>query len=255
MIASLAMYDWPEQSGHWDALWQVLREGLSTRGIAAPDRLTRDTGLWDVWQSPDLVLGQTCGLPYRTRLHGNVTLLGAFDHGLPGCLPGYYNSVLVVRRDATGDLADFLDRTLAYNGLDSESGWAAAQAAALGLGRPFRRKVYSGAHRASARMVAAGEADIAAIDAETWRLVERHLPETAGALRVLARTEPTPGLPLIAAPGQDAAAIVGAIRAALVRLPEDTRAALHIEDFVKIPATAYLAVPPPPSLSQTMEHA
>ena len=73
--------------------------------------------------------------------------------------------------------------------------------------------VVSGAHAASVPLVAGGGADLAAVDAVSWRYARRFLPE-AGRLRVLMLTEPTPGLPYIAALGTDtrphAAALAGA---------------------------------------------
>lgn len=250
MIASLSMYDWPEQSGHWDRFWTVVRQALGDHGIAAPDKLTRVGRLWDHWTSPDLVLGQTCGMPYRTRLHGKVTLLGALDHGLTGCPKGFYNSVIVARRGASPRLADHVDSTLAYNGLDSESGWAALQNVARGQGFFFRRKLHSGSHRASATMVADGKADIASIDAETWRLVEAHAPEVADKLTVLLRTPPTPGLPLITRKGVDPAPYRRAIHDAIRAAGPDVLTPLHLHGFAEIPADDYLAVPVPPSPSQ-----
>ncbi|AZQ67317.1 hypothetical protein EF888_09375 [Silicimonas algicola] len=250
MIASLAMYDWPHQQHHWDRLWDHLRDAIRARGIDAPDALTRHGSLWDHWQSSDLVLGQSCGMPYRTRLHGKVALVGALDHGLPDAPPGWYNSVLVVHRDAAGHLADFSDRTLAYNGQDSESGWAAPQAAAADAGFRFTRSLHTGAHRASLRAVAERRADIAAIDAETWRLACRSLPGTTGRLRVIGTTRPTPGLPLIAARSHDPDRLAEAVESALAAAEPSTLDALHIRGFVRIPAADYLAVPIPAPPSQ-----
>ena len=64
----------------------------------------------------------------------------------------------------------------------------------------------TGAHVASVERVAAGTADVAAIDLVTWGYCQRH-QAAAGRLRVLRLTEPTPGLPDIAAPGADVAAL------------------------------------------------
>lgn len=245
MIASLAMYDWPAQSRHWDDFWDHLRDAIRARGLPAPRSLTRGGDLWNHWTSPDLVLGQTCGMPYRTRLHGTVTLVGALDHGLSDAPAGYYYSNLVVRRGADGTLADFCDRILAYNGPDSESGWAAAQNTAHAHGVRFTRKLHTGSHRNSALAVAEGKADIAAIDAETWRLIERHMPDSASRLRVLTRSVPTPGLPLIAAQGTDPDLLAQAVASALTTASPVTLRALHIRGFVRTPAEAYLAVRTP----------
>ncbi len=95
-------------------------------------------------------------------------------------------------------------------------------------------------------MVAEGETDIAAIDAETWRLIERFAPDIASGLRVVMRTPPTPGLPLIAAKGADVEACRDAIRDALKAVRPQTLTALDITGFVVIPPEDYLAVPVPP---------
>jgi len=93
MIASLGMYDRPETMAANDRLWALVRDGLRARGIAAPEALTRGAGAyWQAWEDPALVLSQTCGFPYRAKLHGKVTLVASPDYGLQGCPPGYYCS-------------------------------------------------------------------------------------------------------------------------------------------------------------------
>jgi ABC-type phosphate/phosphonate transport system substrate-binding protein len=251
MIASLAMYDWPQVAAANDRLWVLIRDGLRAEGIAVPNALTRDDSLWRVWESPDLVLAQTCGMPYRTRLHGHVALLGTPDYGLPDAPPGHYYSELIVRADAEGELADFIPRVFAFNGHDSQSGWAAPQneLARRGL-PPFTHTLHTRAHRESARAVADGRADIAAIDAVTWRLYRDHFPDEASRLRVLTHTRPTPGLPLITALSQPAARITHAATAAVAALTAADRTLLHLNGLVFIPPADYLAVPTPPPPSQ-----
>lgn len=241
MIASLAMYDMAPVRPATDRWWRAIRAELGD----GPDRLTRDRDPWEVWQSPDLLLAQTCGLPYRTRLHGAVTLVGTPDYGLPGCPPGYYRSVLVARADGDAGLAAAARGTLAFNDALSQSGWAAPITHLAGLGLAPGGLLRTGAHALSARAVADGRADLAAIDAMTWELLCAHDP-VAAALRVIATTEPTPGLPLITARGRDPAPIAAAVRAAIARLPEPDRRALHLRGLVDFSADAYLAVPTPP---------
>ncbi|SPH17081.1 hypothetical protein DEA8626_00595 [Defluviimonas aquaemixtae] len=247
MIASLAMYDWPQNAAENDRLWIRIRQALADEGIAAPEGLTRDGSLWDIWECPALVLAQTCGMPYRTRLHGRVQLVATPDYGLPDAPAGHYYSVLVTRADEPGGFADFVERRLAYNDPLSQSGWAAPQNRALLFGRGFTRTLRTGAHRDSARAVAERRADIAAIDAVTWRLIARHLPDLAAQLRLIDHSEPTPGLPLITSPGQDAATIARAVGAAIAALDSVDRTATGIRGLVAIPSEAYLAVPTPAS--------
>ncbi|MCY1127763.1 PhnD/SsuA/transferrin family substrate-binding protein [Frigidibacter sp. RF13] len=247
MIASLPMYDWPEVQPANDQLWASVRDRLRATGLAAPETLSRDRRAHD-WTAPDLLLSQTCGFPYRTALHGKVTLVGTPDYGLEGAPPGYYYSVLVVPADRGGDWQDFIDGTLAINGYDSQSGWAAPQNHAAGVGRRFGRILVTGAHRDSATAVADGEADIAAIDAMTWRLVEAYRPDVARRLRICARTTPTPGLPLITALRDHAGLLRTAFAETIAALAPEDRKSLHLQGVVQIPASAYLAVPTPPGM-------
>jgi ABC-type phosphate/phosphonate transport system substrate-binding protein len=213
-VAALPMYDWPEARDANDGFWARVRDGLRARGVAAPEALSRDLPPMAGWTHPRLLLGQTCGLPLVGALAGRVAVVGAEDRGLPGCPPGWYRSAVVARADDPREaLADFRGAALAVNGFDSQSGWGSILHHAAPLaegGRFFGRIRVTGAHVASVDRVAEGAADLAAIDLVTWGYCLRHRP-AAGRLRVLMLTEPTPGLPYIAAPGTD----VAALRAAL----------------------------------------
>lgn len=248
MIASLGMYDASPLQKANDRLWALVRAGLDARGIAAPQVLTRGEGAyWPAWQDPDLVLSQTCGLPYRSRLHGKVTLIGAPDHGLAGVPRGHYRSVLVVRADDPREgLAAYAQAPMAFNDDLSQSGWAAPANMAADLGLRLSPRLRTGSHRASAAAVAAGRADLAALDAVTWAMMQEDGEPSVAALRVLAETPPTPALPYIAAAGADGAAIFAALDAAIAALDPDDRDALHLRGLVALPAEAWLAVPIPP---------
>lgn len=247
MIASLPMYDLPPLQEVNDRFWQAIRTHLGD----GPDALSRSDDLWQQWLAPDLILSQTCGYPYRARLHGRVGLVGTPDFDLPGCPPGHYNSVFVVRADDPREtLNAFASARFAYNEAMSQSGWAAPQTHVRVQGFSFDTLVQTGAHRASMLAVSEGRADIAALDAQTWRLLQRHDPACDG-VRELARTAPTPALPYITALGRDGAAIFAAIAAAIAGLDAADRAALGLRAIVAISPEAYLAVPTPPSPAMT----
>lgn len=250
MIASLPMYDWPSLVPAHDALWAGIRDRLRAAGHEAPESLDREIGMWEAWESAELVLGQTCGLPYRARLHGRVALVGALDYALAAAPPGYYYSVFVVRPGDDTEVAAYSGRCLAFNGQDSQSGWAAPQNHAAALGFRFLSTLHTGAHRDSARAVADGRADIAAIDAVTWRILSAELPDLAARLTAIGHTAPTPGLPLITALGRDPAPIAEAVAGAVAALSEPHRRALGLAGFTAIPAAEYLAVPNPAPPSQ-----
>ena len=256
MIASLGMYDRPETAAANDRLWSGIRDGLRAEGIDAPDALTRGAhAYWDAWQSPGLVFSQTCGFPFRAKLHDQVTLIGTPDYALPGCPPGHYNSVFVARKDdPRASLAEFSGAAFAFNEDLSQSGWAAPQNHAHRHGLHFAPSLQTGSHRLSALAVAETRADIAAIDALTWELLAQYEPFAAD-LQEIARTEPpTPVLPFITAKGADPALFFRVTAAAIAALSAADRATLHLRGLVRIPAESYLAVPTPPSPAQIAQH-
>ncbi len=251
MIASLGMYDFGAAMAANDRLWALIRTRLAGRGIAAPEALTRgEHAYWDAWQSSDLILSQTCGYPFRARLHGNVTYAGTPDYGVEGCAPGHYRSVFVARGDDPRQaLADFNGARFAYNEALSQSGWAAPQTHAAKLGISLPPRLQTGGHRLSAHAVAEGRADIAALDAVTFALLQDSDP-VAKQLKVVAMTDPTPGLPYITATGNDPQPIFDAASEAIAALAPADRAILRLKGFVRLAVADYLAVPNPPSPEQ-----
>lgn len=242
MIAALPMYDRPETAAANDRLWQGIRASLGY----GPETLTRDGDLWDIWQSPDLLLAQTCGYPFRARLHPHVQLIGTPVLALPDCPPGQYCSAIVIRADDPRKAPqDFAKARFAYNEALSQSGWAAPQNWAAARGFAFSNPIRTGAHRASAMAVTEGRADIAAIDALTWEILRTHDRFTDN-LRVLARTDPTPALPYITARTRDPAPIFAALQSAIAGLSRADRATLGITGVIRLPASEYLNMPNPP---------
>ncbi|MCE8510342.1 PhnD/SsuA/transferrin family substrate-binding protein [Ruegeria pomeroyi] len=244
MTAMLGMYDMPPLRAANDRFWALIRAELGY----GPETLDRTRDVWAIWRDPELVLAQTCGMPYRTRLHGHVQLVGTPDYGLPGCPPGHYRSVFVARADDARALPELVGGTFAYNEALSQSGWAAPMTHLQAIGLAPAALLESGAHAASAAAVAEGRADLAALDALTWTLLCEHT-DLGAQLREVAHTTPTSVLPYITAPGRDAAAIAAAVRTAIANLDPADRAALHLKGLVDIPASAYLSIPNPPTPS------
>ncbi|MEX2518183.1 MAG: PhnD/SsuA/transferrin family substrate-binding protein [Paracoccaceae bacterium] len=235
------MYDWPEVEPATAALWRALRRALIEAGFDAPKALSSPSDLWAHWRDPDLLLSQTCGLPFAARLRDAVSLVGAPAYDIPGCTPGRYRSEIVVRADdAAGDVAALKGRRFAYNDRDSQSGWAAFAAAFVDPTAFFRDCIPSGGHRLSIRAVAEGRADAASIDAVSWRLALAHEP-AAAELRVLGSTPPTPGLPYITAqrPVAEVDRIAAAVAAGVAMLAEESRAALFLKGFVPLEEAHY----------------
>ncbi|MEH6645894.1 phosphate/phosphite/phosphonate ABC transporter substrate-binding protein [Sulfitobacter sp.] len=246
MIASLMMYARPELDAALTTYWHFIRARLAAEGIEAPETLAQGAAEFDVWEDPALVLSQTCGMPYRTKLHRSVQLVGTPDYSLDGLLPGYYRSAIVVPADDPRvDIEAYATARLAFNMADSQSGFAAIYAHTKAAGFWFTDRVQSGGHVNSARMVAHGTADIASIDAQTWRLIQRYEPWPTQ-LRVLEYTTPTPGLPYITGPQHDANTVFGAVSGAIADLSAEDRSMLDLNGLVAIPQSAYIAVQNPP---------
>lgn len=245
MIASLMMYARPELEQAHARYWTAIRAELAARGIDSPVNLANDAPAFDVWQSPELVFSQTCGMPYRMHLRDHAVLVGTPDYGLAGCAPGHYRSAVVVRADDSRQTVEaFQDARFAFSGTGSQSGYASLYNMLKPRGFWFASRVQSGGHLVSAQMVADGRADIAALDAVTWRLIQRYEGFASG-LRVLTWTDPTPGLPYIAAKGADVQGTFDAVQAAIAGLSEADRSALGLKGLIAIPEDAYLAVPNP----------
>ena len=254
MIASLGMYDPHWLQGANDALWAGIARHLRAGGIAAPAHLSRDRPLDAIWTAPDLLLAQTCGYPLTMHLGDAVQPVATLSYTAPGCEGARHRSALVVRGDDPAQgLADLRGRRAALNTRDSNTGMNLLRAAIgpLSEGKPFFGAVIeTGAHARSVMAVAGGKADIAAIDAVTLALLHDRYPGLARRIRVLGWTAPSPGLPLITAPGGP----VEALRAALAAVLADpalaaARRALRIAgvhvlaraDYAVIPAMAHEA--------------
>ncbi|MGJ8545699.1 MAG: phosphate/phosphite/phosphonate ABC transporter substrate-binding protein [Sulfitobacter sp.] len=246
MTASLMMYAHPALAGPNARYWAGIRAALAQRGIDSPERLANDAPEFAVWQDPDLVLSQTCGMPYRLWLHSKVQLVGTPDFGIKGLPPGFYASPIVVRADDPRTvLEDFRDGCFTFNQTYSQSGWAAIHTHLAPHGWWFENRSQSHGHFHSARAVAEGRADIAALDAVSWRIMREH-ESFSGKLRVLEWTSPTPGLPYITGPSQDVTLIRAAVSEAIDGLLPPDKTALRIKGLVQIPKQDYLAIPNPP---------
>jgi ABC-type phosphate/phosphonate transport system substrate-binding protein len=241
-IAFLPMYAVRGAREHADTLWNCLRDSLRRNGFEAPDQVSAIKPRIDGWLHPDLILGQTCGLPYITKLCDRVELIGTPDYGLEGCVPGFYHSALVVSAaDPRQHLSEFFGATFAVNGTDSQSGYGAMMRAAAPFakaGRFFGRAIHTGSHDASMRLVAEGIADIGAIDSVTWRMSRAFDGVTQG-LKAIGTTEPTPGLPFIVAKGRFAGGLIDAVRAGVAALPDDTGRAFGLRGVAPLRRTDY----------------
>ena len=206
MIALLPMYDEGAARAANDALWRAWSRALRASGVDAPAGLARDGRYRSHWRHASLLVGQTCCLPWVDGLEAHARIVALPQYTLAECADAAYRSLLVVRRDApVDDLPALAGAVVAINGLDSHSGHTAlvVEMERRGLPRPFfGRHLVSGAHSESLRMVAAGEADIAAIDCVSHAHFRAAGNPGVAATRIIGRTPPAPAPPLITAAGQ-----------------------------------------------------
>lgn len=140
-----------------------------------------DTGAADV--------GFLCGLLY-TQKNTHLALLAAPVMAAPryGDTPIYFSDVVVPASSSFGRFADLRGARWLFNDAGSFSGYAVLRAhlAALGETGDFCGSTQaSGGHIRSLEMVAAGEADAAAIDSTVLDLERARQPELVARVRVV----------------------------------------------------------------------
>ncbi len=250
MIAALPMYDWPEIRAATDRLWGALAAALRDKGIAAPSALNRTLDMTTIWPHPDLLFAQTCGYPMMTGLCGEAQLVATPGYRVPGCDGPFYSSWLIARRSGpVARPADAIGRPVAVNSRHSQSGYAALRAVMADYYRGealFSKVVVTGGHRQSLAAVAAGEADLCAVDAVCWALAQRHDGDRSAGLQIVGQSPSVPGLPFITGAAQNAAT-VAAMRDALAAVlagPDlaETRDALFLDHVQVLPRAAYKSI-------------
>lgn len=257
-LVSLPMYELSDSLKKADDIfWNRLATKLRSRGIDAPEALERNTGpLVKHWLDERLLLSQACGYPYVASLMGHgvkivATPVYATNDDLP---PGDYRSVLIVREGTSyKSLADLKGKKAGINEANSNSGMNVFRAAVAAAFAPdvleagvFEKVVETGGHLISVRKVAEGEIDVAAIDSVTYDLIQRNHPQLAAQTRILANSEPSPGLPLVTGPGTSDED-VGKMREALKETVSNTNdpelmwalKEMRLKDFVVIDQETY----------------
>jgi ABC-type phosphate/phosphonate transport system substrate-binding protein len=202
MLASLAMYDFPELAAATDALWAGLRRHFRSAGFRdAPLALDRSMSPHAQWRAPDLLFAQTCGYPLTHAFQGGLALLGTPCYDAPGCAgPTYSSAVVVNKASKAGTIEDLRGAIAAYNAPDSMSGHLALRSLVgpqARAGRFFAGAIETGSHLRSMELVANRDADVAAIDCVTFALAARLRPELATQLRILAWGPAAPSLPFV----------------------------------------------------------
>lgn len=243
MIASLGMYDPPHLHSVNDEFWSHIRRALTY----GPDHLTRNRPLPEIWRDRDMLLSQTCGRPYRLGLWQHVTLVGTPDYGLEDCTAGYYYSVIITPR--TGGAPE---GSIAINGADSQSGWAALYDHLTAQSMHPTSVTVTGSHAASITAVAQRHAQMAAIDAQSFRILQDHHPDIQN-VTVIARTPERPALPFITAQHRSRDRVRAALEHAVAH--SDAAQILGIRAIIDITHERYLAIPDVPAPHEILRKA
>jgi ABC-type phosphate/phosphonate transport system substrate-binding protein len=222
-IASFGMYDRPELQQANDNLWSAIAANLRDAGVAdVPARLDRSRSLHEIWADPDLLVAQCCGYPMMTAYSDRVRYLVTPVYRASGCDGVRHRSRLIVRADdRRAAVSEFHGSVAAVNQWDSNTGmnllWATIAGLATGA-RYFADVIETGSHADSARSVAIGQADIAAIDTVSYAHLKRYEPALTSRVRTIGWTELTPSLPFVTSVHTwqaDTASLIRALRAAV----------------------------------------
>jgi ABC-type phosphate/phosphonate transport system substrate-binding protein len=201
-LASLGMYDLPSTASSLDDLWHDCAARLRAKRLDdVPATLTRHCPLEAVWRDPNLLVGQTCGYPLVKHLAGRVRVVASPVYDVPGCEGAWHSSFVVVPASSRCvDLRSLKGSRAVINSPDSNTGmnlFRAAIAPVAQGARFFADVAVTGGHAASLAAVASEKADVAAIDCVSFWLMSRERPYLTGGVRILAKTPPSPSLPLV----------------------------------------------------------
>ncbi|MEM7251001.1 MAG: PhnD/SsuA/transferrin family substrate-binding protein [Pseudomonadota bacterium] len=177
MLASFPWYDLPSVRWANDRLWDAM---------ALPGEFVRNLTAEEMWTSDRLGLTQACGLDlYLSGAPIEPVAAPVFDLD---CDAGRYYSHIIGNRHG---------RLAAVNALSSRSGLSAL----LSMCEPTAL-VLTGSHLASIEMVRSGAADVAAIYAVTWRIIERDAPQRVRGVNIVARSATAPSPPFVGKRGE-----------------------------------------------------
>lgn len=177
-VAALPWYDGPSTYASFDDFWRVVGRVLLTDGVeGVPVELERNMPVETQWRHRNLLVSQCCGLDLffdstRDLEPFAVPVFESLD-----CADGmYYSHVVSAARQTP------VHPRLAINSPTSRSGHAALLAWLNDRDLDWTIAIHSGSHAQSVAALRSGTADVAAIDAFTWR----HLDHEG--LHVIGRT-------------------------------------------------------------------
>ncbi|WP_165840114.1 phosphate/phosphite/phosphonate ABC transporter substrate-binding protein [Motiliproteus coralliicola] len=173
LIASLPWYDLPASQNALDLFWHRLRAELERQSVSGlPQQLNRELTPQQLWQRPELLLSQCCGPDLFTEQAAGLEPIARPVFRDLACTPGSYFSHIVTTRSAPV----IKHPRLVVNAPSSRSGclalleWLDEQ----GIDVEAEPPLISGSHQQSLQYLREGRADLAAIDAHSWGLLDHH---------------------------------------------------------------------------------
>ena len=205
-LASLPMYCEDEVRPATERWWAGLARHLRDQGVRdVPDTLTWPDDYHGHWRAPGLLFSQTCGYPLVHLIGPAVKLIATPSYDAPGCESSRYAAHVIVRESAEAEsVGDLRGCRLAVNGMTSYSGchvWRNILPAGEDVQSFFGEIVASGSHRASIRLIAAGEADACAVDCVTHALLSDQAADELRGTRILTSSPTAPAMPYVTGAG------------------------------------------------------
>lgn len=200
------MYDFPEVHDSTQQVLLALVEALESINESAhvqtPDSSVHEQ-LMNMWRSSDMLLSQSCGLPFVEELHQFVNVIGTPLWTDVSDERGRYKTVIVARESLDiSSIAEAGGLRPAVSNTQSLSGWCSLGVALSEVTTDpsfVQPIVESGGHAKSLQMMLDDKADIASIDAATFRLLSRHRPALTNETRIIGYGPPVPATPFIIA--------------------------------------------------------
>ncbi|HEY5664424.1 MAG TPA: PhnD/SsuA/transferrin family substrate-binding protein [Ilumatobacter sp.] len=237
----LGMYPFDSVAWAWDEIWTAVHRRVPW----TPAELTRSGDVHARWDDPDCVVTHVCGYPFASQHRHDLDVVGAFALDIPEAEGATYRSIVFGVDDRTIDELLAGRAHAVVNSEESLSGWLSLLAATVGAGHPWPGEVtFSGSHRTSMQVLAAGGGDLTSIDSWTVALVAEEQPGLVAGLRRIGLGPPVP-TPAIAARRTAGPGRVGELRAAFREALADpatqpAQRALRITGFVERELGDYL---------------
>lgn len=196
---SLPMYKIGAVRAAYGRIEDWLANALSQR---LGTQITAQSAIENPLVEGSLVITQVCGYPYVHELRDTWLAVATPTFSfLPSDPPGHYHSVIIAPRDTRGDIRALSQGVIAVSERRSQSGHHALiqKLAEEGVKQSAKanRVLETGSHAQSLRAVALAEAQLAAVDAVSFHLLKHSEPTLCAKVREVARTPPTPGLPIV----------------------------------------------------------